>query len=60
MDHSGDHVAAQALAIPQQAAEESNEMYWAQLSGGRAIDPGTDREEPFDNESAMGAGMNII
>ena len=61
MDHSEDHEAAQASAIPQQAAAaEGNEMYWAQLSGGRTINPGTNQVAPFDNEAApMGSGINI-
>ena len=61
LDHrSGDHVATQAPAIPQLAAEEGNEMYWAQLSGGRAINPSADRVAPFDNEAAqIGLGRNV-
>ena len=59
MDSSGDHVAARAPAIPEQQVPEGNEMYWAQLSRGRAINPGTDRVASFDNEPAPGSGINI-
>lgn len=60
MDHSGNHVAAQAPAIPQQAAEEGNTMYWARLSGSSAMNPGADRVALFENEPApMRPGINV-